>query len=145
MHLTRLQQVILLGGVFLLAMPVAQAKKPGGDDAYRDERSQSTGRQTRDNSYRDTGRDADTGATRIERRSNSRDYQQPRYDQPRYDRDTRPQPGGKSLSEAVSEAEQRTGGRVLSADPREENGQLYYRVKVLTPNGRVQILYIDAR
>ncbi|MFP5504846.1 MAG: PepSY domain-containing protein [Gammaproteobacteria bacterium] len=49
------------------------------------------------------------------------------------------------MSEAVAEAERRTGGRVLSADPREDNGQLYYRVKVLTPNGRVQMLHIDAR
>lgn len=138
MYLTRLQQVILLSGALLLAMPVAQAKKPGGD-AYRDEQSQPSGRQSRDNGYRDNGRDADTGATRIERRNNSRD------DLPRYDRDTRPQPRGKSLSEAVSEAERRTGGRVLSAEPREENGELYYRVKVLTPNGRVQILNLDAR
>lgn len=155
MHLSRLRQVLLLGGILLLALPVAQAKKPDSDGAYRDESSQ--GRQIRGNAH-----DIDSGAARIERhrdeRSNNDRHNQgrPRYEQPdnnyaprhpqderRYD--ARPPARGKSLSEAVSEAEHRTGGRVLSADPREENGELYYRVKVLTPNGRVQILYLDAR
>lgn len=68
------------------------------------------------------------------------------YEQrPAQDQSPRPAPRGMSLSDAVSEAERRTGGRVLSADPREDNGQIYYRVKVLTPNGRVQMLHIDAR
>lgn len=132
MRVTKRQQVLLLGGLLLFAVSVVQAKKPDSDNNYRDESSQ--GRQSRDH-----GRD---------------DYPS-RYEQPsqRYEQrypdsrgnEARPQSRGISLSEAVSEAERRTGGRVLSADPREENGELYYRVKVLTPNGRVQILYLDAR
>ena len=155
MHLSRLRQVLLLGAILLLALPVAHAKKPDPDGAYRDESSQ--GRQIRGNS-----REGDPGAARSERRRDERPHDdrpnegRPRYERPeqnyapRYQQDdrrydARPQSRGKSLSEAVSEAEHRTGGRVLSADPREENGELYYRVKVLTPNGRVQILYLDAR
>lgn len=155
MHLSRLPRALLLGGILLLALPVAQAKKSDSDGAYRDESSQ--GRQIRGNA-----RAGDSGAVRIERRGDDhlndghRNENRPRYEQhennyaPRYPQDehrydTRPQSRGKSLSEAVSEAEHRTGGRVLSADPREENGELYYRVKVLTPNGSVQILYLDAR
>lgn len=152
MRVTRLQQVLLLSGL-LLALPVAQAKKPDSDDGYRN--------------GADYGRDADTGRgerrgkekdkryadeePRRERREDSRqrnqqperDYEPRRSDNRGYD--VRPQPRGISLSDAVSDAERRTGGRVLSADPREENGELYYRVKVLSPDGRVQILYIDAR
>ena len=48
------------------------------------------------------------------------------------------------LGSAVSEAERRTGGRVLSADPRNIDGKQKYRIKVLTPSGRVRILHMDA-
>lgn len=148
MQVTKRQQV-LLGGLLLLAVSVVQAKKPDSDNNYRDESSQ--GRQSQNH-----GRDINTDSKQIDRRSNDRRDDYPsRYEQPsqRYDQrypdsrgnEARPQSRGMSLSEAVSEAERRTGGRVLSADPREENGELYYRVKVLTPNGRVQILYLDAR
>lgn len=162
MRVSKRQQVLVLGGLLLFAVSVVQAKKPDSDNNYRDESSQ--GRQSRDH-----GRDINTDTKQIERRSNNsnkrsadegsrndrRDDYPSRYEQPsqRYEQrypdsrgsESRPQPRGMSLSEAVSEAERRTGGRVLSADPREENGELYYRVKVLTPNGRVQILYLDAR
>lgn len=64
---------------------------------------------------------------------------------PRYENESRYAPRGLSMSEAVTEAQRRSGGRVLSAEPGNEDGQSYYRVKVLSPEGRVQILYIDAR
>ena len=48
------------------------------------------------------------------------------------------------LGNAVSEAERRTGGRVLSADPRSIEGKQKYRIKVLTPSRRVRILHLDA-
>lgn len=70
----------------------------------------------------------------------------PRYEvAPRYEAAPRYAPRGMNLSEAVSVAERSTGGRVLSAEPLTENGQLTYRVKVLTSNGRVQVLFIDAQ
>ncbi len=167
MQVDKRHQVWLLGGLFLLTLSVAQAKKPDSDDAYYPDES-SQGRQARDDG-RDYRRDTDNGNARDDRRSNGRDkypanersrndrrdnppsrYEQPsqRYEPRNQDspsNDAPPQSRGKGLSEAVSEAERRTGGRVLSAEPREENGELYYRVKVLTPNGRVQILYLDAR
>jgi len=64
---------------------------------------------------------------------------------PRYEAAPRYAPRGMNLSEAVSIAERSTGGRVLSAEPLTENGQLTYRVKVLSSNGRVQVLFIDAQ
>lgn len=50
----------------------------------------------------------------------------------------------KGLGNAISETERRTGGRVLSADPRSVDGKQKYRIKVLTPSGRVRILHLDA-
>lgn len=87
------------------------------------------------------------------RHEDSRDYtpqdnnrSEQRYEPaPRYESAPRYAPRGMNLSEAVSVAERNTGGRVLSAEPLDENGQLSYRVKVLTPNGRVQVLFIDAQ
>lgn len=66
---------------------------------------------------------------------------------PDYERlgpDSRRQAPRMSLSDAVAAAERRTGGRALSAEPYHDNGRPGYRVKVLTPNGRVQILYFSA-
>jgi hypothetical protein len=145
MRATGKYQVLLLGGLLLLTLPCAQAK-PDDERSSRPERVYSEPRQAQDpgrpareeRGNRDNGRPDD-------RRYDQPRYEDRRYDERRYDQDPRSAPRGKSLSEAVSEAERRTGGRVLSADPREENGQTYYRVKVLTPNGRVQMLYIDAR
>ncbi|MFP5507184.1 MAG: PepSY domain-containing protein, partial [Gammaproteobacteria bacterium] len=127
-------QALLLSGMLLLALPGAHAKKPDEERSGRPERGHVEPRQVqgppgarpfrdeRGNDNRDNGR-AD------ERRYEPPRYDQPRYDDRRYDPSPRPAPRGKSLSEAVAEAERRTGGRVLSADPREDNGQLYYRVK----------------
>lgn len=66
----------------------------------------------------------------------SRDYSESR---------PRSAPPGLSMSEAVMEAQRRSGGRVLSAEPGNDGGQPYYRIKVLNPNGRVQVYYIDAQ
>jgi hypothetical protein len=158
MRSTIRHQTLLLCGLLLLAVPAAQAKKPDDERPSRQERGYYEQRPVQDQ-----GRRPDARPVRDERSFKNRDddrpddrrrddwqrddrrYQEPRYDDRRYDQDARPAPRGMSLSDAVSEAERRTGGRVLSADPREENGQIYYRVKVLTPNGRVQMLYIDAR
>ena len=49
------------------------------------------------------------------------------------------------LAAAVAEAQRRTGGRVLSAEPRDDGDDRYYRIKVLTPDGRVRILHLDGR
>lgn len=158
MRSTGTHQALVLCGLLLLALPCAQAKKPDDERPPRPERGYYEPRQAQD-----PGRQPIARPVRDERAIKNRDndrpderrrddwqrddrrYEQPRYDDRRYDQGARPAPRGKSLSDAVSEAERRTGGRVLSADPREENGQIYYRVKVLTPNGRVQMLYIDAR
>ncbi len=50
-----------------------------------------------------------------------------------------------SLDRAASIAKSRTGGRVLSAEKREVDGRLMYRIKILTPKGRVRSIYIDPR
>ena len=49
------------------------------------------------------------------------------------------------LAAAAAEARRRTGGRVLSAEPYQSNGETRYRIKVLTPDGRVRILNLEAR
>jgi len=54
-------------------------------------------------------------------------------------------PKASGLDQAIRTTEQRTGGQVLSAEKRRVDGQLKYRIKVLTPSGRVRIIYIDAR
>jgi len=47
-----------------------------------------------------------------------------------------------SLSEATQSVQARTGGRVLAAqEVRERNA---YRIKILTPQGEVRIIYVDA-
>ena len=51
---------------------------------------------------------------------------------------------GLSLNQAVQQVQQQTGGRVLSADQLQQGGRTYYRIKVLTPNGQVRIITVDA-
>lgn len=50
-----------------------------------------------------------------------------------------------SLDQAAAIAKNRTGGRVLSAEKREVDGRLMYRIKILAPKGRVRSIYIDPR
>ncbi|MCA1805393.1 MAG: hypothetical protein LC646_08690 [Xanthomonadaceae bacterium] len=49
------------------------------------------------------------------------------------------------LAAAAAEARRRTGGQVLSAERYPTNGETRYRIKVLTPDGRVRILNLEAR
>ena len=51
---------------------------------------------------------------------------------------------GLSLDEAVARVRRDTGGRVLSAQAREDRGRTIYRIKVLLPNGAVRIISVDA-
>lgn len=55
------------------------------------------------------------------------------------------QKGGKDLGQAVRSVEQQTGGQVLSAEKRVVDGQERYRIKVLSPDGRIKIIHVDAR
>ncbi|HEB95476.1 MAG TPA: ribosome biogenesis GTPase RsgA [Sedimenticola thiotaurini] len=57
-------------------------------------------------------------------------------------------PGGggyQSLDSAVSGVRQRSGGRVLSAETRQEEGRPVHYIRLLTPDGRVRRVRIDAR
>ena len=52
---------------------------------------------------------------------------------------------GITLGEAVRRVRQRTHGQVLAADTVTGQGGTLYRIKVLTPQGEVRIIYVDAR
>ena len=49
-----------------------------------------------------------------------------------------------SRDDAVSAAQQASGGRVLAVEKTEREGRPVWRVKVLTPQGEVQVILIDA-
>ena len=49
-----------------------------------------------------------------------------------------------TVEQAADIARARSGGRVLSADTVVRGGRTVHRVKVLTPEGRVRVLSIDA-
>ena len=49
-----------------------------------------------------------------------------------------------SRDEAVSMAQQASGARVLSVEKAEHAGRSVWRVKVLTPQGEVKVILIDA-
>lgn len=67
-----------------------------------------------------------------------------RYDRPaRSWRRPESRRDGMSLDEAVSRVRRDTGGRVLSAQPYERNGEAGYRIKVLMPDGAVRIYHMD--
>ncbi|HQU15860.1 MAG: hypothetical protein B7Z66_03175 [Chromatiales bacterium 21-64-14] len=53
--------------------------------------------------------------------------------------------GGISLGQAVSRVRRATGGRVLSAEVRERDGNAVYRIKILTPRGQVRVVLVDPR
>lgn len=141
----------------LLAQPLAYARK-SQDEAKQDEQQNSApiygGYLGKDQSRNKANDDRGGHDNRSEQHYESEQRYEPiqhyesgpRYQaEPRYESAPRYAPRGMNLSEAVSVAERSTGGRVLSAEPLDENGQLSYRVKVLTPNGRVQVLFIDAQ
>jgi uncharacterized membrane protein YkoI len=49
-----------------------------------------------------------------------------------------------SLDQAVSEARERYDGRVLSADTEQRGGREAHNIRILTPDGRVKNLRMDA-
>lgn len=63
----------------------------------------------------------------------------------RADRHETSRQGKISLDEAVVRVRRDTGGRVLSAQGREERGRTTYRIKVLLPNGSVRVVNVDAQ
>ncbi len=52
--------------------------------------------------------------------------------------------GDLSLDQAVRQAREQTGGRVISAETREKNGQTYYNIRILTNDGKVRRLQYEA-
>ncbi|MEO5595685.1 MAG: hypothetical protein ABIQ97_00850 [Lysobacteraceae bacterium] len=48
-----------------------------------------------------------------------------------------------TLPDSVRRAERETGGQVLRAQPIQRDGREVYRVKVLTPDGRVKVVEDD--
>lgn len=67
----------------------------------------------------------------------ARDRETARHDSPRQERS--------SLDEAVSNVRRDTGGRVLSAQKRENGRGATYRIKVLMPNASVRSYDVPAR
>ena len=49
-----------------------------------------------------------------------------------------------SRDDAASVAQQTSGGRVLAVEMAEQAGRPVWRVKVLTPQGEVKVILIDA-
>ncbi|HUA80606.1 MAG TPA: hypothetical protein VL997_09560 [Dyella sp.] len=54
-----------------------------------------------------------------------------------------PQPG-LTLDQAVTQVQQRVGGKVLSAEPRHIGRRTEYRIKVLTPDGHVRVITVSS-
>ncbi len=52
--------------------------------------------------------------------------------------------GGISLDEAVAQARRRHDGKVLSAKTTRVDGRKVHRIKILTPDGRVKRVQVDA-
>ncbi len=50
-----------------------------------------------------------------------------------------------SLDEAVSLVRDRTGGRVLSAETRDQNGRTVHHIRILSDNGKVLRFRVDAK
>jgi hypothetical protein len=55
------------------------------------------------------------------------------------------EPSRSELPESVLRAERETGGQVLRAESMQRDGREVYRLKVLTPDGRVRIMRDDPR
>lgn len=50
-----------------------------------------------------------------------------------------------NLPAAVNRVERETGGRVLSAERRQQSGREINRIKVYTPEGRMRVMWDDPR
>lgn len=48
-----------------------------------------------------------------------------------------------SRDQAAAQAQQQTGGRVLSVEQADAGGRIAWRVKVVTPRGDVRIVMVD--
>ena len=57
---------------------------------------------------------------------------------------TEARPNRLSLSEAADRVQQRSGGRILAAQAIRETGREVYRIKILTSQGEVRIVLVDA-
>jgi hypothetical protein len=55
-----------------------------------------------------------------------------------------PPQGGMSLDQAVTQVQQKVGGKVLSAEPRHIGRKVEYRIKVLTPEGHVRVIAVPS-
>lgn len=55
-----------------------------------------------------------------------------------------PEATAPTLDQAVIQVQQKTGGRVLSAEQRHVGRRLEFRIKVLTPDGYVRIVTLEA-
>lgn len=53
------------------------------------------------------------------------------------------QAGAVSLDQAAANVRRVSGGKVVSADTVEQDGGSVYRIKVVFPDGRVRIYYVD--
>jgi len=53
--------------------------------------------------------------------------------------------GGISLDEAVAKARRNNKGKVLSAETTRSDGRKVHRIKILTKDGRVKRIRVDAR
>jgi hypothetical protein len=60
-------------------------------------------------------------------------------------RDQLPPAREMELRESVRRVEQETGGRVLRVEPVRRGNQDFYRMKVLTPEGRVRVMQDNYR
>lgn len=60
-------------------------------------------------------------------------------------RDPRAREARREAAESVRRVERETGGEVLRAEPMQRGGREVYRLKVLTPEGRVRVMQDDPR
>lgn len=52
---------------------------------------------------------------------------------------------GLTLDEAVAQAEKRHGARAVRAEEQRDDGRIVYRIRLLSPDGRVFEVIVDAR
>lgn len=48
-----------------------------------------------------------------------------------------------TLDQAVSKVRRTSGGKVVAADAIEQDGSTAYRIKVVFPDGKVRVYYVD--
>ena len=50
-----------------------------------------------------------------------------------------------NLDQAVQQVKEQTGGRILSAKTKNNDGKQVHKIKVLLPNGKVRIIRVNAK